>query len=470
MIPELINKLYENKLISKKDLKSLTPLKKDYDKKFGNFLIDNKYLSKNDLKSFVIKNQDILFDIFNEWLNKHPDIANAIIWRETSAKNEPNGFHSNYNLWSKNKKMELSTTFWKILMDISSNLKEAPNCTIKLSEDGTVYSTDLKHDDAWNYYITYVAHSLRVEIDKLVHWSILKYNSTQLEYLLDSRTFFEYFEDKDIYSIIRWDNSFFSHGAVTIGDPLKIYDFIDNEKFIGITRWGTIGRFLGWCRDELSHFEGGNTPENYQKHWQYEGYPPIERIISGTNHQDTGFGHYTAGCFGTTGFMRGVLRTINIPVLLEERCGHAMPHFVYDTTHEFFLSHGDDPYNSLYKHNTPKFIPLELIIDHNKFDEWFNKDLPHKTICNNIGRHALELAVEYIPNGILKMYCEDVSNGKTIEESRIYNEIFRDHIPLSELKLFGFWDRLKIKTESMGGCEYIQNNKNNNINKKRRFK
>jgi hypothetical protein len=240
-----------------------------------------------------------------------------------------------------------------------------------------------------------------------------------------------------------------------MGDPARVYDFLDKEKLIGMTRWGTIGRFLGWCRDELYHFDGKDTPENYQKHWQYQGYPPVERIFSGTTHPDLGFQHFTTGCFGTTGFLRNVLRTINVPVLLEEKCGHAMPHFVYDKTHEFYLSHGDDPYNSLYKHNTPKFIPLELIIDHYKFDEWFNANLPDKVICNNVGRRALELAVEYIPNEILKLYCEDVSKGKTEVNGKIYNEIFRDHIPLVELKAFGFWDRLKNKTESLGGCEYI---------------
>ena len=83
-----------------------------------------------------------------------------------------------------------------------------------------------------------------------------------------------------------------------------MYDFLDKEKLIGMTRWGTIGRLLGWCRDELTHFDGEDTPENYEKHWQYQGYPPVERIFSGTNHPDLGFQHYTAGCFGTTGFLR----------------------------------------------------------------------------------------------------------------------------------------------------------------------
>lgn len=457
MIPELINRLYETNIISKKDLTNLTPLKKDYDNKFGNFLVDNNYLTKKDLKTFSQENQNYLFELFNEWLINHSKIPNAIIWRENPSKENPNGIPLSYKLWGQDKKRELSIKFWNTLFDILPGLNEAPDCIINLSDDGTVYSTDIKPNDAWIYYITYVAHSIRVEIDRLVHWSILRYNSSQLEYLYDSNTFFEYFKSDDVYSIIRYDKSLFSHGAVTVGDPIRIYDFIDNEKLIGMTRWGTIGRFLGWCRDELVHFKGENKREDYKKYWQYEGYPPVERILNGTELPDTGIKHYTAGCFGTTGLMRNVLRTINIPVLLEERCGHAMPHFVYDTTHEFYLSHGDDPYNSLYKHSTPKFIPLELIINHNKFDEWFNKNLSNEIICNNVGRHALELAVEYIPNGILKIYCDDISKGKSPEEGRIYNEIFRDHISPSELKLFGFWDRLKNRTESLGGCEYIQN-------------
>jgi hypothetical protein len=48
-----------------------------------------------------------------------------------------------------------------------------------------------------------------------------------------------------------------------------------------MTRWGTIVRLLGWCCDSLQLFEGDNTPENFEKHWQYRGYPPVERIISG---------------------------------------------------------------------------------------------------------------------------------------------------------------------------------------------
>ncbi len=48
-----------------------------------------------------------------------------------------------------------------------------------------------------------------------------------------------------------------------------------------------------------------------------------------------------------------------------------------------------------------------------------------------------------------------ISKGKTHEEGRMYNEIFREHIPLIDLNAFGFWDRLESKIKSLGGCEYI---------------
>ena len=450
MIPELINKLLENDLITKEQYKSLSPLKKPYDKKLGKFLIEGDFLTQKNLETLLEENKQFLFELFDNFLNENSKLAKSIIWNDDSKN--PNS----YNNWLQSNKMELSTTFWSQLLDIHSGLDEAPTCTITLDDDGEVLSTDLQPEDAWKYYINYIAHCLRVELDRLVQWSLLKYNEKQLKLLLDNHTLFEYSKSRKVYSIFRRHESLFNHGSVTPGDPVRIYDFLDEEKLISITRWGTIGYLLGWCRDNLYHFKDGNTPENYQDHWQYEGYPPVERIISGTKHPNLGFQHYTAGCWGTTGFIRMVLRTINIPVVLEEQCNHALPHFVYSSSHEFYLSHGDDPYNKLYKTNTPKFPPLDLTINQQKFDQWFNKDLPEETICNNVGRHALELAIEYLPKEILKIYCDDLIKNKTPENGRVYNEIFRNHISLKELDSFGFWDRLKQKIDGLGGCEEIK--------------
>jgi hypothetical protein len=72
-----------------------------------------------------------------------------------------------------------------------------------------------------------------------------------------------------------------------------------------------------------------------------------------------------------------------------------------------------------------------------------------------VGRRALELVVEYIPNEILKIHCDDLYNGRSHEEGRLYQEIFKDHISFEELNAFGFWDRIEKKIEKLGGCENL---------------
>jgi hypothetical protein len=445
MIPELIEMFHETKLVSKEQYESMHPLKKPYGEKLGDFLLKNGISTKNVLKNFLDENKDSLLKLFKNWLNENSEISNAIKWQ---TKNKKNSFRT----WKNSDKIELSNELWKKLLNVQKSLPEAPESTVNLNENGKILSTDINPKDAWKYYLAYVSHCLVVELDKLVHWSILKYNESQLNLLLDSKSLFEYSESEDIYSISRWNETLFNHGATTPGDPTRIYDFLSKEELIGITRIDSIGRLLGWCRTNMYKVTDKSTPQNYSEYWQYEGYPPVERIIKGTNHPELGFHHFTAGCWVTAGFLRGVLRTINIPVALEERCNHALPSFTYNN-HKFYLSHGDDPYNKLYKITTFQFPPSDLLIDHNKFESWFDKKLPEETICNNVGKHAFELILEYLPDEILKEYCDDTANGRTPENGRIYNEIFKDHMSLDDLKRFGLWDRLKMVIEERGGCE-----------------
>jgi len=97
MIPELINKFYEDKLISKNQYQSLSPLKKDYDKKLGNFLIDGEYITKKDLITFFKENKDFLFQIFDKWMKENSKIANAIIWRSKDSNKSQNEAHNYKN-------------------------------------------------------------------------------------------------------------------------------------------------------------------------------------------------------------------------------------------------------------------------------------------------------------------------------------------------------------------------------------
>ena len=103
--------------------------------------------------------------------------------------------------------------------------------------------------------------------------------------------------------------------------------------------------------------------------WQYRGIPPITRVIEGTttSRPDFTFQHWTAGCHGTTGFLRNVLRAANIPVQIVRICGHELCYFM---TEKLYLDHGDDPYNTLFK--STGLPVVDLLIDEATFENWSN--------------------------------------------------------------------------------------------------
>jgi hypothetical protein len=165
-----------------------------------------------------------------------------------------------------------------------------------------------------------------------------------------------------------------------------VYRWLRDAALVASTPLDTIARVLEWCRDNMTHFLYAATPDNMEDHWQYRGLPPVERIIAGTT-SSFGFRHWTAGCWGTSGFLRLVLRTVNVPATLVTNCGHAQPYF---PTVERYLSHGDDPYNRNTRDSGAS--GLDLLLDSATFEEWFDPANPER--CDNVGRRPRELAGE----------------------------------------------------------------------------
>ena len=66
--------------------------------------------------------------------------------------------------------------------------------------------------------------------------------------------------------------------------------------------------------------------------------------MSGTYPGATAFEHWTAGCHGTTGFLRNVLRAV--PVQNLRVCGHGQVRFLTEGT---YLDHANNPYNTGFK-------------------------------------------------------------------------------------------------------------------------
>jgi len=62
----------------------------------------------------------------------------------------------------------------------------------------------------------------------------------------------------------------------------------------------------------------------------------VRRILEGTLLLDPQYApshptpqHWTAGCWGTSAFLRSLLRAVNIPVLpMTSGCGHKVPYFM----------------------------------------------------------------------------------------------------------------------------------------------
>ena len=106
-------------------------------------------------------------------------------------------------------------------------------------------------------------------------------------------------------------------GGSLIGPPRFTLAFLRNTNLIGPTRQATIASLLNWVRDNLVHFYGAATYETMEQHWQYRGCRrchascPVRIRPSLARSQ---FARWTAGCHGTTGFLRNVLRAVNIPV------------------------------------------------------------------------------------------------------------------------------------------------------------
>lgn len=152
------------------------------------------------------------------WIDGHPDIANAIVWRG------PNGLPRAYPQWSAWEQDKLRDTVANIRVGVYSGLPAAPPVTLTLSNSGDLFSAGLDPQLAWEYFIAYVAHSIVVEQAKWVPWSVAAYTIDELSLLFDSRSLFEWLAGPQKYGILRDHNVLFKHGAATPGDPVRTFN------------------------------------------------------------------------------------------------------------------------------------------------------------------------------------------------------------------------------------------------------
>jgi hypothetical protein len=144
------------------------------------------------------------------------------------------------------------------------------------------------------------------------------------------------------------------------------------NEIIQESRLDSIKAMLDWGAN-LVHFYGSATRENALAHWGHRYFPTVELVINGTVRDgESELRHWTMGCYGTSFFIKDVLRAINIPVRVPFICEHAEMAFVSEG---LFVDHGDNPYNSNYTGS--QCGADHLLIDAATFAERFGRQVNH---------------------------------------------------------------------------------------------
>lgn len=295
-------------------------------------------------------------------------------------------------------------------------------------------------------FFAHVAQSLLVEIEGRVPWSMGDLSDEHRAYLLDSQHLYRWSADLGTLALI------FRMGRSTPGDPGRVFATLEALDIIRADERATILALLEWCRGMSHHRAIVSEPGSDRDvqpasrngnvaHWQYEGFQPVERVFTGTvRPPQTATRHWTAGCHGTAGFLRHVLRTVNIPATKESYCGHAIPHFLNDET---FLSHGDDLYDARMKW-TPEIPMREILLSDERLSGFFDN-------CDNVGRGVREALMRLPPDEILQRRCRDIESGAARDDSEVL-ETFSGRMTVAELEAERFWERLDEEITRRGGC------------------
>lgn len=345
----------------------------------------------------------------DNWLNSHTAIRDAIKWQFQTTGSPynivPQDF-IDYANWTYTEKAELKQSFDKYWLAYCKGepltgdawLPDPPvNVAVNVNDDDNSAHTKISEQDMRSLLLVDIGHSLVLELGDYVPWSVLGDDAQSLEIYFSSlghgnRMFYTSdFTTGQSGPISKIDNWRMSYGRATPSPPAWTFNFLVNNGLIGSTRYDTIVNLLNWSRTHMNHFYGPYFFKNTEDIWQYRGHPPVSRVALGTTDPQNGFDYWTAGCHGTAGWYRAVLRTANIPVQIPLVCNdHAQ---IYFRSEGLYLDHGDNPYT---RYDNALWPPEAAIIDEATYVDWFGPNLDNKTTgCNNVGRRPDELDEEY---------------------------------------------------------------------------
>lgn len=368
----------------------------------------------------------------DEWLASHPRVAAAITWRSIGENSgRP------YSQWTEEEKKALRRHHDAAAAQAWLPLVDPPPNQASSETGGDPTLTLLTPQAARDLFLASVGHSLALETTRRVPWSVADFTHEQLTELFSSSSFYHPDAARGGYRI--WCGQ---HGNVVPAPPGIAWTFLKDQGLLRNNRRATLLAVCEWSR-QLTHYSSpvGADAEDFFLHWQYRGKTPVSRMIAGTKFSgwngmpaDTTPRHYTAGCHGTAGFLKSVLRAVNLPVLEVHVEGHATIQF---PTERLALPHGDDLYSQL----TVNAPTASILIDLDQWNQWFGDSLPWQQRESNINRQSVELALRYPSPFLTEQGRLDRAENRSREASRVY-QVFEKLFTVEVVDQAGVWARL----------------------------
>lgn len=307
-------------------------------------------------------------------------------------------------------------------------------------------------DRGRHMYLSHVANALALEMTGTLPWSLTDYSAKHLADLLSTTAWIVYLKPPDTTV-----EGYYFEEVMSPATPAHVMRFFKANDILGTSARDTVARLFGWCKI-LIHFYATQTQTNDPHLFWGPDAPPIPAtmLINGSNY--TGQtppvpGRYTMGCGGTAGFMKSVLRAVNIPVEMgTPPCGHVMALF---PTMNRAMSHGDDPYDRRAWFTEYPGWPVpalkEYLITLDEYHQWFDPSIDPAVMLNNVARRPVELAVQYQSDWLLDCYCKDAAAGLDHAHGSVFDNIKMVYT-LAQAEALQLWDKLAAKAAATNFC------------------
>ena len=376
-------------------------------------------------------------------LLRRPNLRRAIVWVDERGTRS-------YDAWSDEERIDL---------DDALCLLELGRGVLMPGPPALVDDMYMGREDAWRIYLAHVAQSLWVEANTRTPWRLSE-NPEALAQLFDMRRLLE-------YNPLRGHHFFtFVMGDVTQWDPGIAFDFLVNDVGLGHNQRSTILRLVDWVRARFIHLPGASVDlrgpfasdaDQYEFYFGYRGLPLVERMIFPLRRLP----HVTAGCWGMSGFLAAVLRTVNIAVRHGRSTfpggDHSRPEFFLN---DLYFPHGDDAYTPWIRpgHNT---VPIERVfMDRIQLRRLIDEALPRLgettavAALRNNAKFFIDLAIEFKSDYLLGLRCADIRSGATGRATRLWEALHQHYSDEEIANLARDCDRAIAAIS--GGCDAIR--------------